>query len=117
MPAECPPTASELLTVCRACGQCAWHRAEEQPKVCEVFLAMAVAETRFVEYSCCTAGCSGDPISTDGIEYGLLRKTASVAYGLEVLSQWADKLSRGGSPWFTMWVDNVMKYKKCASLR
>ena len=120
MPASCPPSASEQLEKCSCCGHAEWQAPPEAPPElgdCEVFLPSAVVRTHFPVYSCGRAGCAQpQSLSTDGVEYGLLRMTAEVAYGMELLYQWADKTGTGGIPWFTFWRDTVMKYKGCVRL-
>ena len=117
VPASCPPTASEQLKKCSCCGHAAWQpQAEAAPELgdCEVFLPSAVVRTHFPTYTCGSPGCAHpQTLSTDGIEYGLLRMTADVAYGLELLYHWADKTGTGGIAWFTFWRDTVEKYKGC----
>ena len=79
---------------------------------CEVYLASAVVRSHFPVFTCGKSGCKNpQTLSTDGIQYGLLRMTADVAYGLELLYQWSDKTGTGGIAWFTFWRDTVEKYK------
>ena len=43
----------------------------------------------------------------DGIEYALLRRTAGVAFGLELMYRWANKTAVGGIQWFTFFRDTL----------
>lgn len=51
-------------------------------------------------------------LTVDGQEYGLLRKTERLSFGLELLYHWADKLALGRpDTWTTAWRLAILKIK------
>lgn len=51
----------------------------------------------------------------DGREYGLLRKTPRLAFGLCLLYIWLQMMGAGGVKWWTFWRDALYAYSRCCS--
>ena len=121
VPSVCPPTPDELRTsCCSVCGEVRWVLVADQalPGPSKVFLPAAMVETTFPQHSCQSVSTAGQPcsgkLSTDGRYYGLLRQTAAVAFGLELLYQWSSRMADRGIAWATMWRDVLSDIKTWA---
>lgn len=48
----------------------------------------------------------------DGREYGLLRRTGRLAFGLCLLYMWLQLMGAGGVKWWTFWRDTLYAYSR-----
>lgn len=100
---------------CTACSQAPnWSQQIDYGPDCVVYMPHTVCTTRFGTRACLNttggAPCSGR-MAVDGKEYGLLRKSDSVAFSLWVMYEWADHFGRHGRTWHGFFVGLLQRYR------
>jgi hypothetical protein len=58
---------------------------------------------QWYRFDSCVSFCA----QVDGREYGLLRKTPRLAFGLCPLYMWVQMMGAGGVKWWTFWRDSL----------
>jgi hypothetical protein len=86
---------------CSECGASDWSE-EVLGEECTVFLIGGLALVRFAERNCRSKGCNGRN-TVDGIELGVLRRSAKLAFSHELLWDWSHRVSTAGESWFSHW--------------
>ena len=105
----------EAFTPCGLCGHTDW--GEEVLRSSAVALPAAVVETEFAHHACNTVhadgtACPGE-LTVDGREIAVLRARDTIAFSLELLYGWADKLSTGHpDTWTLSWIHMLLKDKE-----
>ena len=112
MPGLYSPTPAQLSSKCPLCNG-VWEPFGFLLELSTVFLPAAVLKTTFIGHRCQTASCTG-LLRCDGTEQGLMRKTASLAFSLELFYEWSDWMGDGGIPWHTFWRHVLQRYYWCA---
>ena len=74
-----------------------------------VFLPAACVKVSFGCPKC--SHCQWSTPKLDGYEFGVLRKTETIAFSYELLYAWTYKHRHGGIPWHSSWRDTVEKYE------
>jgi hypothetical protein len=83
LPERCMLRDLDLDARCEMCGGCGWGEAVFDKAL--IFLSSAVVHTQFERRPCVARdGCEG-ALVVDGQEYGVLRRTAKLAFGYDLL--------------------------------
>lgn len=61
-----------------------------------------------MQHQCLTAGCTGR-LRADGAELGVFRFSEKLAFGYELLYNWADCVTARGDTWFGWWRDTLLR--------